>query len=237
MTTAKENPVEKYIIPVAFLLGAVVIAVAVAFGGGGATPKASTGVVDIKNVSTDNSPYVGSIAAPVTIAVWFDYQCPYCKRFELDTLEKVYTDYVKEGKVRIVYKDFQFLGPDSTDAGLFARAVWDAHPDKFHDWYMAVMTAQDEEHAGFGNLASVAELSRTVDGIDVDRVLKLVSENKTTYQKAMDADRAEAQSFGIKGTPGAIIGTTVIGGAQPYLSTGRPGEQSVKDLIEAELNK
>lgn len=236
MTTAKESSLEKYLIPIACLLGAIVIAVVVAFGGGGAATK-DVSSADIKNVKTDSSPYVGLLTAPVTIAVWFDYQCPFCKRFELDTLEKVYEDYVKSGKVRIVYKDFQFLGSDSTDAGLFARAVWDAHPDKFHEWYVAVMTAQDEERAGFGNLASVAKLSRTIPGIDVDRVLKLVDQNKAAYQAAMDADRAEAALLGIKGTPGAVIGTSVLGGAQPYVGTGRPGEQPVKDLIEAELAK
>jgi protein-disulfide isomerase len=233
MATAPESPLEKYLTPIAVLLGAIVIAMAFAFGGGPTAPTAEAPVggvaVDIKNVKTDTSPSTGSLTAPVVMAVWFDYQCPFCKRFELETLEQVYENYVKSGKVRIVYKDFQFLGPDSTDAALFARAVWDAHPDKFHDWYLAVMTAQDEEHSGFGDLASVETLSRTVDGIDVDRVMTLLTEKKAEYQAAIDADRMEGQSLGITGTPGAIIGTEVVSGAQPYAA--------VSALIEAELAK
>jgi protein-disulfide isomerase len=232
MKTDTSSPAfEKYLTPVAVLLGAIIIALAFAFGTGG-KPTADGGaeaVVDINDVKTENAPSVGSPTAPVTIAVWFDYQCPFCKRFELETLEQVFTDYVATGKVRIVYKDFQFLSSDSMDAAVFARAVWDAHPDRFHDWFKAVMTAQDEEHGGFGDLASVAELSRTVNGIDVDRVLALVNDNRATYEAAIAADRAEGQSFGITGTPGAIIGTTVIAGAQPYTS--------VKALIDAELAK
>ncbi len=232
MATDTQSPaLEKYLTPVAVLLGAIIIALAFAFGSGGkpATDTGEQAAVDIKDVKTDTSPSVGSPTAPVTIAVWFDYQCPFCKRFELETLEQVFTDYVATGKVRIVYKDFQFLSSDSMDAAVFARAVWDAHPDRFHEWFKAVMTAQDEEHGGFGDLASVTELSRTVSGIDVDRVLKLVNDNRATYEAAIAADRAEGQTFGITGTPGAIIGTTVIAGAQPYAS--------VKALIDAELAK
>lgn len=232
MTEKQPAALEKYLTPVAVLLGAIIIALAFAFGSGErpATPGDGTAsAVDINDVKTEVSPSVGSPTAPVTIAVWFDYQCPFCKRFELETLEQLYDEYVATGKVRIVYKDFQFLGPDSMDAGVFARAVWAAHPDKFHDWYKAVMTAQDEEHGGFGDLASVAALTRGVAGIDIDRVLALVESNRAQYEAAIAADRAEGQTFGINGTPGAIIGTSLVAGAQPY--------SAVKALVDAELAK
>ncbi|MCI0597478.1 thioredoxin domain-containing protein [Candidatus Parcubacteria bacterium] len=231
MATETGNPfVEKYLTPLAVLLGAIIIAVAFAFGSGGSpTPpgQPSAEAVDIQDVKTDNSPFVGQVTAPVTIAVWFDYQCPFCKRFELETLKQVYDKYVTAGKVRIVYKDFQFLGPDSDTAAVFARAVWEAHPDRFHEWNTAVMTAQDEEHGGFGDLESITTLTRTIVGIDTDRVLALMGENRGEYEAAIAADRAEGQTFGINGTPGAIIGTSLVAGAQPYAQ--------VEALIEAEL--
>lgn len=233
MAPEKENTfVEKYLTPIAVLLGAIIIAVAFAFGSGERPATTGDGApveVDVKDVKTEGSPSVGSATAPLTIAVWFDYQCPFCKRFELETLEQVFDEYVATGKVRIVYKDFQFLGPDSMDAAVFARAVWEAHPDKFHEWYKAVMTAQDEEHAGFGNLDSVAAMTRGVAGMDVDRILSLVESKRSEYEAAIAADRVEGQGFGITGTPGAIVGTQLIGGAQPY--------SVVKAAIDAELAK
>jgi len=159
--------------------------------------------------------------------VWFDYQCPFCKRFELETLSQVYDNYVTSGKVKIVYKDFQFLGPDSQTAALFARAVWDAHPNHFHTWLTAVMTAQDAEHGGFGDAASLTELTRGIEGIDTDRVLRLMDENKAEYEAAIAADRAEGTALGINGTPGTIIGTNLLPGARPYAE--------VAALIDAEL--
>ncbi len=229
MENTKASALEKYITPIAVVLGAIIIAFAVAFGRGGEAPTPNTGVVDIDQVKTEVSPSVGEKDAPVVIAVWFDYQCPFCKRFDLDALKQVYDEYVTAGKVRIVYKDFQFLGPDSMTAGLFARAVWDAHPDKFYEWITAVMTAQDEEHGGFGDLESIKTLSATIPGIDVDRVVKLIEENKAEYEAAMAADRTEGQSFGINGTPATMIGTQVLSGAQPYAA--------LKAAIDAELAK
>lgn len=230
----KQSVLEKYITPVAVLLGAAIIAFALIFGrGGGApTPNPQAGgevQVDIKNVKADVSPSVGEKDAPVTIAVWFDYQCPFCKRFELDALKQVYTEYVTTGKVRIVYKDFQFLGPDSQTAALFARAVWDAYPDKFYAWNGAMMEAQDDENAGFGDLESIKKVTATVPGIDVARIEKLMTDKKAQYEAAIAADRAEGQSMGVNGTPATIIGTSVYSGAQPY--------SAIKSAIDAELAK
>lgn len=223
---------EKYGTPVALFLGLVLIAGALMFGKGVApqggeepTPMA----VDIKDVKTDTSPYIGDPNAPVVMAVWFDYQCPFCKQYELSTIKSLNETYVKEGKLKIVFKDFQFLGPDSTDAALFARAVWEAYPDRFHTWYQAVMTAQDEEHGGFGNLASVKELTATVEGIDVAKVEALLNANKAKYEAAIAADRAEGQSFGINSTPSTIVGTQALAGAVPLAQ--------VKAIVDAELAK
>lgn len=233
MTEKKDNVfVDKYLTPVAVLLGAIILALAFAFGNPSrpaTTGDSGAAVADIKDVKTNASPVVGLPSAPVTIAVWYDYQCPFCKRFDQDALVQTYEEYVKTGKVKIVFKDFQFLGQDSIDAALFSRAMYAAYPDRFYEWYQAVMDAQDEENGGFGDLASVKALAATLPGIDANRVEKLMNDNKDAYQAAIDADRAEGQTFGITGTPGAIIGTTVIAGAQPY--------SKVKSLIDAELQK
>ena len=215
---------EKYLTPIAVLLGAVILAGAYVFGHGVGTNNGLTGgnqpapaTVDIKDVKTDNDPYVGDKNAPVTIALWFDYQCPFCKKLDTDTLPQVYTDYVKTGKVKIVFKDFQFLGQDSDTAAVFARAVWELYPDKFYTWYQAMFNAQDEEgDQGFGNLASIQTLTKTIPGIDADKVTALMNQKQSTYAAAVAADRTEGASFGVNGTPAMIIGTQLLAGAEPY---------------------
>ena len=232
--TTKDSPfMEKYLTPIAVLLGAIIIALAFAFGTGDARPTADTqgaAVADIKAVEFGSAPVLGSASAPVTMAVWFDYQCPFCKRYELETMEQVYANYVATGKVKVVLMDYQFLGPDSDDAALFARAMWESYPDRFHEWFKAMMTAQDDENGGaFGDTDSIVALTKGLGGIDTDKVLALAEKNKTAYQADIAAARTEGTSMGINGTPGSLIGTKVLSGAVPYAQ--------ISAALDAELAK
>lgn len=210
---------DRYLTPLAVLLAAVIIALALIFGhavGTGTPAKPQAAAVNIKDVKTDTSPYIGNANAPTTVAIFYDYQCPFCKQFEQGVTPDLIKNYVDTGKTKIVFKDFQFLGEDSTTASLFARALWEAYPDKFYDWYKAMFDAQDAEgDQGFGDLASIEKLTKGIDGIDVAKVEKLMNENKATYQKAIDADRAEGAALGINGTPSIIVGTKLLSGESP----------------------
>jgi protein-disulfide isomerase len=225
---------DRYLTPLSVLLGAALIAAALYFGNGGAglaagdTGQPKAPAVDVQKVDIKGDPYIGEANAPVVMAYWFDYQCPFCKKFDQETLAQIYETYVKTGKVKIVFQDFQFLGPDSDAAGIFARAVWEAYPDQFYTWYQAMFEAQDEEHAGFGNTDSIVAMTkRDVPGIDTAKVIALISANKDAYMKAIVADRESGTKMGVNGTPAMIIGKTLLSGAQPFAA--------VAAVIDAEL--
>ena len=141
-------------------------------------------------------------------------------------MTQLMNDYVKTGKVKVVFKDFQFLGPDSQTAGLAERAVWEVAPDKFYTWHKAMYDKQDNENGGWGNKVDILALTKSL-GIDSVKVEQLMTSKSAEYQKAMDADKAEGGAFGINGTPGSIIGKNLISGAQPYAA--------VKQLIDLAL--
>lgn len=231
MDTTKNTFMEKYLTPIAVLVGAAIIAAAFIFGQGGTgTQKQQTAKVDIKEVKSEGTPFIGDANAPVTMAFWFDYQCPFCKQFEEVIAAQLYTEYVQTGKLKILIKDFQFLGQDSQVGAQFARAMWEAYPDKFYTWYQAMFAAQDDEgDQGFGDLESIKALTAKIDGVDVDKVVALMNQKKSQYDAAIAADRAEGQKFGISGTPAYIIGTSALSGVHPYAD--------VKALIDAELAK
>lgn len=115
--------------------------------------------VDSKDLAPTDAPFIGNPSAPLTILFWSDFQCPFCKRFEIETLPQIVKDYVDTGKVKIVMLDFAFLGNDSITAGLYNRAVWKLYPTQYFAWRTAMYQAQDEEgDRGFGNAASIDEL-------------------------------------------------------------------------------
>ncbi len=181
---------------------------------------------DISKVDTTSGPFVGEVNAPA-IAFWSDYQCPFCQKANQESLSKVYEEYVKTGKLKIVYKDYVFLGADSTTASMAARAVWEIAPEKFYQWHEAVLQKQDDENSGWGNKADILAATQAL-GIDSAKVGQLMDQKAGEYQAAMDADKEEGGKFGITATPSFIVGTQFIEGAQPYAQ--------IKAAIEAALS-
>jgi protein-disulfide isomerase len=229
----KENKLPEMSVPQAIIVNAFIIALSIVIAafifvhtgtsagtakntGAAASATSATAAVDIKNVKTAGEPYIGSPNAPVVIAYWSDYQCPFCKQFETTTFQTIVQNYVSTGKVDVVFKDFSFLGPDSDTAAVYARSVWALYPSEFFAWRTAIFNAQDGENTGFGDEASILKTTATVPGIDTAKLSADVAANRDAYQKAVDDDKAEAASFGIEGTPSFITGTKLLQGVQDY---------------------
>jgi len=220
-------------LPIAVIVAGLFIAGAVLWNGSRSstgTPQAggapSAVKVDIKNIKIAGDPYIGKADAPVTVAFWSDFQCPYCKAVEVGGIPQIpitpalpdlIKNYVDTGKVKLVFMDFTFLGKDSVTAALYSRSVWSLYPDKYFAWRTAMYEAQDQEgDQGFGNAASIDKLDATIAGIDAAKVTADVAANTTAYQAAVDADRVEAGKASVNATPSFVIGTQLIPGAVPY---------------------
>ena len=143
------DTLQKFSVPLSIIIAGAFIAGALYYGGSGGDAKgqvaAPTVAVDIKDMKINASdPVIGDKNAPVTLAYWFDYQCPFCKAVDVGGIPQIpiepamptlIKEYVETGKLKIVFKDYAFLGPDSTTAALYMHAVWDLYPDKFYDWH------------------------------------------------------------------------------------------------------
>jgi protein-disulfide isomerase len=229
---------DRYLTPIAVIVAAVIIALAFIFvHGGAAVQQAATSgqpaapAVNIANLKTTGEPYIGSASAPVTMALFFDYQCPFCKQFDQTVMPQVITNYVQTGKVKVVFKDFDFLGNDSITGAEFGRAIWATYPDQYGAWLTAMFTAQDQEgDVGFGNSATIVTMIKAqFPTMDTTKLLALITANKTQYDAEIAADRAEGAADGIQGTPSVIVGTTLLQGAQTY--------STVAALLDAQLKK
>jgi protein-disulfide isomerase len=227
------------LIAASIILASLIIAGSILYTGGHASgtvattdaPAAAaddTKPADISKVKIDGEPYYGKADAPVTIAYWSDYQCPFCQRHEQQVVTEIIKNYVDTGKAKIVFKDFAFLGADSQTLAKYAHAVWETAPDKFYAWHKAIFDNQGQENTGWATKERIEAISTPVIGAaNMAKVENLVATKGDEYQKAMDADKAEGASMGIQGTPGTVIGKTLIPGAYPY--------DTFKNAIEAVL--
>ncbi|MFA5942067.1 MAG: DsbA family protein [Candidatus Paceibacterota bacterium] len=225
----------KYFLPAAVILAGLFIAGAVVWNGSRpANPPVDRGqgdgapVVNIKDVKTEGEPFIGKADAPITIAFWSDFQCPFCRAFEVGhpqvptppAFPDIVKNYVDTGKVKIVFKDVVFLSPrmgmDSLTGVLYSQSVWKLYPDQYLAWRTAVMEAQDEEGGGFGNAASIDALNATIAGIDAVKVAADVQANTDAYTQKANATTEEAQQLGVNSTPSSVIGTQLVVGALPF---------------------
>lgn len=152
-------------------------------------------------VSDSRDPVVGPADAPVTVVQFFDYRCPYCRR-AMVTVDQLIS---KRDDIRVVYKEFPILGPDSLVAARAALAVQAIAPAHYPQIHQALMTAQ-------GNLTEDRVLALVSDrGVDADAVKARMQspEIETHLRETM----ALAQSLGIGGTPAFVIGDTLLPGA------------------------
>lgn len=145
-------------------------------------------------------PSEGKPADAVTVAVFFDYRCGYCRRVN-PTILKVAQD---NKNVRFVFKEFPILGPDSV---LGAKAALAAHKQggylKFHEALIAQTGNITQE--------SIDELAEK-QGLNKDKLKADMASPEIAAAIAKNQELAEA--LGIGSTPTFVAGTQVVAGAQ-----------------------
>lgn len=163
--------------------------------------EASANLVALRDeiLADPASPVAGNPDGDVTIVEFFDYRCGYCKR-SLDVLLQAAEE---DSNVRLVFKEFPILSPQSTRAAQAALAA--RRQDAYLPFHVALMSArgafEDEQ------IFDIAAES----GLDVARLEKDMAAPEIAAQIAAVA--ALAQSLDIAGTPAFIVGGEIYRGA------------------------
>ncbi len=143
------------------------------------------------------SPVAGNPNGDVTIVEFFDYRCPYCKAVAPAIRRLVEED----GKIRLVYKEWPILGPESEYASRAALAA--ARQGKylaFHEKVIGQKQVTEE---------SVQQAAREL-GLDLQR-LRRDMYGPEVEKQLQDTARL-ADELGISGTPAFVIGDHLIPG-------------------------
>lgn len=144
-------------------------------------------------------PVAGNPAGDVTVVVFVDPRCPYCKQLHPTLLELLKRD----PGVRLVTKDIPILGPNSV---LAARALLAAQAQGRHlPMLDAVMALRGEP------TEAVLKAEAEKIGLDWARMRRDMDRPETGAR--LDANIALAQTLGVRGTPAIIIGDVLIPGA------------------------
>lgn len=223
----------------AILVVGLLIAGAILLKGNGGTNIAipgnnnQAGAVSLAPV-TNGDKTLGNNKAKVTIVMYADFQCPFCGAVTgladdseaiaylrqndpnwTPFMPEILNNYVANGKVQFVYRDWAFLGPESIKSAEAARCAGDQN--KFWEYHDYLYGHQNGENKGSFSDINLKSFAKTI-GLDSNNFDKCLDDGKYT-QAVVDA-KNEGVTAGVTGTPkgfilrdGKIVST--IDGAEP----------------------
>jgi predicted DsbA family dithiol-disulfide isomerase len=143
------------------------------------------------------SSWEGAKDADVTLVEFYDYACGYCKA-SLPVIDKL----VKEDpKLRVVYREFPILGPESEAASRLALAASKA--GRFMAFHDALYAAGRPSQQTLAQAAAAAGLPAAIPSSP-----EFDAELRRNFQLA--------QQLGATGTPLFVVGDRVMNGAVGY---------------------
>ncbi|WP_111913417.1 MULTISPECIES: DsbA family protein [Aeromonas] len=159
------------------------------------------------------SPRLGAKNPKLTLVLFTDYNCPYCKQFD-PAVAKLLKAYPND--LGLVIKLLPFKGQTSAKAAQYSLTLWQQDPARFlalHDKLMSkqgMLTEADinKALAATGNVALKPEGKATEELRNSLRIGTLL---------------------GVQGTPATLIGNQLVPGALPY--------EQLEQLVKTELAK
>lgn len=158
------------------------------------------------------APVRGEATASVTIVEYGDFQCPSCGAFFRSVEPRLVNDYIKTGKVKLVFKNFAWIGEESRRAAEAAACA--GAQGKFWEYHDVLYSSQRGENQG---AFATANLKRFAASVGLDQAAFDACVDGRAYKGAIEADLSEVHGLGLTGTPTFIInGQRRVVGAQAY---------------------
>lgn len=164
--------------------------------------------------------YKGASDAKITVVEYSDFQCPYCER-GFRVVQQILKAY--PGKVRFLFKNLPLpMHPLAMPASKRFEAIALQDADKAYKFHDEVFSNQAKLNSGGEKwMDSVAAKV----GADVAKMKKDMESEKVKAR--IDSDMAEAEKYGISGTPGFVVAGVSVRGAYPF--------ETFKEIIDKKL--
>jgi len=169
---------------------------------------------------------LGDPKAKVELIEYGDLQCPVCKAFSEEVLPPVIENQVKNGKAKLIFRNFLIIGPQSAPAGAAALAA--GAQGRGWNYLELFYRNQGKENSGY---ATDEFLTAVAKGAGVKDIAKWQTERKgTEFTDEVTATTEQAQKFGFTGTPSFAIKGPSSNGTELLGTPSSPGE--IEEAIE-----
>jgi protein-disulfide isomerase len=172
--------------------------------------------------SDASAPFLGNASGDITVVVFYDYFCGYCKK----TLPQLQELAAKDRSVKIIYKELPILGAQSLSAAKAVLAA--ARQGKFEQFHREMIesdSATDE---------AIKAISEKL-GLDFAQLRKDMDDSQIAA--SIERNISLAASLNINGTPAYLVGNQLIPGAIDSTSLARIVESERAKVVVAEAKK
>jgi protein-disulfide isomerase len=144
--------------------------------------------------------WAGARNGDVVIVEFFDYACPYCRKSNADVARLLRDD----PKVKLVWREWPVLGPDSQNAAEISLAA--ARKGRYREFHDALFTLGRPTPENLATAQSAAGLTAA----------DLAALPKASAGNELSTNYELARGLSATGTPTFVIGDKVLQGAVGY---------------------
>ncbi len=171
-----------------------------------------------------DSPWKGGEKAKVTINIFSDFECPFCKRVEptLKQIEQTYGD-----KVKFVWRHKPL--PMHKNAPLASEAAQEAYKQKGNAGFWKYHDTLFEKQGSGPDALTRESLEKYAEeqGLDMTKFKKALDDH--AHKAFVDSESGVADKAGIGGTPAFVINGYFVSGAQPFAKFKKVIDKALKE--------
>lgn len=195
----------------------LIVGAAILMGG---SPSQSQKVDQSLLIRSDSNK-ISTSSAKLNLVEFGDYQCPACKA-AYPVVKQLLSD--EKGKINFVFRNYPFLGQESTWAGEAAECA--AEQGKFWEYHDYLYSHQGAENSGTFSKNKLEEIANTLALNSTQFSLCLETDK---YSQKVSQDLSDGRALGVNSTPTFFLDGEKIVGISSYAD--------FKSKIDSKLKK
>jgi protein-disulfide isomerase len=164
---------------------------------------------------------LGSPDAPITMIEYASLTCPHCADFHNNVLPEIKKNYIDEGLVRLVYRDFPL-----DKVALRGSLIADCAPDENYFRILGVIFNSQEQWATTADPVAALDQIGRMGGLSAEAI-ETCTNDDALIQKILGRAQEAQNLYGINSTPSFVINGQVVKGTLSY----EEYDQILKDML------